>query len=547
MSNQINSGNDVEIREPDENIYARQPWKPSRHQMVVIVTLSIMSFVIALDATVIVTSLSSVIQDIGGTSTQAFWVGTAYLISCATVMPLLASLSEIFGRPVILIGSLMIFTTGTTLCCVAESIGPLLGGRVVQGIGAGGMYVLSLVVFTDIVHLRYRPKYYGIIQLAWAVGSLVGPVIGGAIAEHTTWRWIFYINFPICAYSLIAVPVLLTLKPPTRTFAEKLQLVDWLGGFLFIGSMVTFLVGLSWGGNDFPWRSAQTLVPVFIGAAGLMTTLFYEHRFAKVPFLKRTLFTDMSSITVYVLGLLQGFILYGQLYYVPFYFLSVKQKTPTMAGVAMLPVTLLLVPGSIISGVLVSRLNAYRWSIWMGWVLVAAASGLFISWSVDTHLAVNVVTLAIAGIGHGLVLNAQTFVTGAIVDESDSGAAAAMYLFLRMLGSAVGVNIGSTTFQNVMAAELERKGITRSIAQQAEEYLVVLRTLPDDSFKRSVLQSYASGLKGVHSVYVALAAIAFAASFLIRHYDLNKEHVTVHKLQETSFMRKQKHQVSADA
>ncbi|KAK7433438.1 major facilitator superfamily transporter, partial [Colletotrichum acutatum] len=304
MSNQINSGNDVEIREPDENIYARQPWKPSRHQMVVIVTLSIMSFVIALDATVIVTSLSvkshssgswylegkkrltntlnqSVIQDIGGTSTQAFWVGTAYLISCATVMPLLASLSEIFGRPVILIGSLMIFTTGTTLCCVAESIGPLLGGRVVQGIGAGGM-----------------PKYYGIIQLAWAVGSLVGPVIGGAIAEHTTWRWIFYINFPICAYSLIAVPVLLTLKPPTRTFAEKLQLVDWLGGFLFIGSMVTFLVGLSWGGNDFPWRSAQTLVPVFIGAAGLMTTLFYEHRFAKVPFLKRTLFTDMSSITV---------------------------------------------------------------------------------------------------------------------------------------------------------------------------------------------------------------------------------------------------------
>ncbi|KAK0367397.1 major facilitator superfamily transporter, partial [Colletotrichum limetticola] len=157
-----------------------------------------------------------------------------------------------------------------------------------------------------------------------------------------------------------------------------------------IGSTVTFLVGLSWGGNEFPWRSAQTLVPVFIGAAGLMTTLVYEHRFAEVPFLKRTLFTDMSSITVYVLGLLQGFILYGQLYYVPFYFLSVKQKTPTMAGVAMLPVTLLLVPGSIISGVIVSRLNAYRWSIWTGWILVAAASGLFVSWSVDTHLAVNI-------------------------------------------------------------------------------------------------------------------------------------------------------------
>lgn len=204
----------------------------------------------------------------------------------------------------------------------------------------------------------------------------------------------------------------------------------------------------------------------------------------------------------------------------------------------MLPVTLLLVPGSIISGVLVTRFNAYRWSIWMGWALVAIASGLFISWDVDTHLVVSIVTLAIAGIGHGLVLNAQTFITGAIVDSRNSGLAAAMYLFLRMLGSAIGVNIGSTTFQNVMAAELERKGIVKNIAQHAEQYLVVLQTLPDDTFKRTVLRSYAFGLKGVHGVYVALAVIAFAASFFIRHYDLNKDHKPVHKLNEKRSMGK---------
>ncbi|TDZ35739.1 Efflux pump FUS6 [Colletotrichum spinosum] len=512
-------------------------WKASKHQMIIITTLSIMSFVIALDANVIVTSLSAIIQDIGGTSTQAFWVGTAYLISCAVAMPFLASLSDIFGRPIILIGSLIFFTAGTILCCVAGGIDMLLGGRVIQGIGAGGMYVLSLVVFTDIVPLRHRPKLYGVIQMAWAIGSLVGPIIGGAIAEHTTWRWIFYINFPICGYSLVAIPILLTLKPPTATVGEKLKRVDWIGGFLFIGSMVTFLVGISWGGNDFPWRSAQTLVPLFIGAAGLVVSLLYESKFAAHPFLRKMLFTDRSAITVYILGLLQGFILYGQLYYVPFYFLSVAEYTPTMAGVAMLPVTLLLLPGSIISGILVSRFNAYRWSIWIGWALMALASGLFIYWDVDTSIAVHVITLVIGGIGHGFVLNAQTFVTGAIVAPQNSGHAAAMYLFLRMLGCAIGVNVGSTTFQNVMGIKLERKGIASDIARRAEEYLGVLKTLPEGTYKDAILESYAYGFKGVHGVYVSLAVLAFFASFMIRHYDLNKLHETQHTLQQNRLSR----------
>ncbi|GJC93114.1 major facilitator superfamily transporter [Colletotrichum higginsianum] len=482
-------------------------WKASRHQMVIIATLSIMSFVIALDANVIVTSL------------PAFWVGTAYLISCAVAMPFLASLSDIFGRPIILIGSLIFFTAGTILCCLAGGIALLLGGRVVQGIGAGGMYVLSLVVFTDIVPLRHRPKLYGIIQMAWAIGSLVGPIIGGAIAEHTTWRWIFYLNFPICGYSLVSIPILLTLKPPTATFTEKLKRVDWLGASC----------------SSVP--CSQTLVPVFIGAAGLAVTLLYEHRFARFPFLKKILFTDMSAITVYVLGLLQGFILYGQLYYIPFYFLSVMQYSPTMAGVAMLPVTLLLLPGSIISGILVSRFNAYRWSIWIGWALMSLASGLLIFWDVDTSLPVHIVTLAIGGIGHGFVLNAQTFVTGAIVAPQNSGHAAAMYLFLRMLGCAIGVNVGSTTFQNVMGLKLGRKGIAEDIAQRAEEYLAVIKTLPDGTFKDAVLESYAFGFKGVHGVYVALAVLAFFASFMIRHYDLNKVHETEHQLQQNRVSR----------
>lgn len=208
-----------------------------------------------------------------------------------------------------------------------------------------------------------------------------------------------------------------------------------------------------------------------------------------------------------------------------------------MAGVAMLPVTLLLLPGSIVSGILVSRYNAYRWSIWIGWALLALASGLLIYWGVGTSVAVHVITLVIGGVGHGFILNAQTFVTGAIVDPQNSGHAASMYLFLRMLGCAIGVNVGSTTFQNVMALKLRRQGIAEDIARRAEEYLLVVKTLPDGTFKDAVLESYAYGFKGVHGVYVALAVIAFFLSFLIRHYDLNRIHETEHRLQQNRVSR----------
>ncbi|KAJ0336467.1 hypothetical protein KNSL1_013277 [Colletotrichum chrysophilum] len=140
-------------------------WTMSSRKIAIFVSLSIMSLVIALDANIIVTSLSNneaIIQDIGGTSTQAFWVGTAYLISCAVVMPFIESVSNVFGRREVLIPCIGLFTAGTLMCCFTSEIALMIAGRVVQGVGAGGMYVLCLVIFTDIVPLRLRFKFYGI-------------------------------------------------------------------------------------------------------------------------------------------------------------------------------------------------------------------------------------------------------------------------------------------------------------------------------------------------------------------------------------------------
>lgn len=218
------------------------------------------------------------------------------------------SLSEIFGRQYLLFGSVVIFTIGTVLCCTAQNIAVMLAGRSIQGVGGGGVIILSLVIFTDIIPLRFRPKYLGTIQGAWAVGTCTGPVIGGILAKPNTWRWVFYLMFPMCGTSLVLIPLFIRLKGRSATLQGMLTRIDWIGGFLFISSTTSFLIGLSWGGSQFSWSSFSTLVPLILGALGVALTLLWERYRAVEPFLRHTIFHCRSAIIIYVGTFIQGFL-----------------------------------------------------------------------------------------------------------------------------------------------------------------------------------------------------------------------------------------------
>lgn len=134
-------------------------------------------------------------MDLGGQATDAFWAGTSYLLSCAVCQPFIAALSDIFGRKEMLIVSVLFFTFGTILCApIAKNFPVFFAGRSIQGIGGGGIITMGQVIFADIVPLRQRPKYFSLVLAAWALGSVLGPLIGGLFVEHASWSWCFYIN-----------------------------------------------------------------------------------------------------------------------------------------------------------------------------------------------------------------------------------------------------------------------------------------------------------------------------------------------------------------
>lgn len=209
-------------------------------------------------------------------------------------------------RPAILM--ILIFAAGTAIACSAHAFPQLLAGRAVQGVGAGGIFAMLLAIFTDIVPLRLRPRYWAAIQAAWAVGTVTGPVIGGACAHPETWRWIFYINFPMCAVSLVAVPLLYKPRGTSGSFSSKWRQLDIVGCVLFLGSTTSFLIGITWGGVQYEWDSVQVLAPVFIGLAGIVLTVAWEKQGAKNPFLRLWIFEDFGTTAAYLCGMLQGLI-----------------------------------------------------------------------------------------------------------------------------------------------------------------------------------------------------------------------------------------------
>ncbi|KAH8664680.1 major facilitator superfamily transporter [Xylariales sp. PMI_506] len=509
-------------------------WHPTIHQRLIIYMLGMISLIVSLDASIIPTTLSAMASDLGAKGNQAFWIGTSYLLVNAVTMPFICSISDIFGRPICFQFSLLMFVIGTILCCTTHGINQMLVGRCIQGVGGAGVHALGLVILTDIVPLRFRPKWYGVILGGWAIGLSMGPLIGGAIVKNTTWRVAFYIMFPICVLGLLLTPFLLTLKPRKVSWREKFAKVDWIGGSLFTASATSFLIGVSWGGVQYDWNSYQTIAPIITGVLGMTGTIFYENHWAQEPYLCKSLWSSSGAIITYINGCLQGFVILGYLYHIPFFFMSVKGDSTLDAGINVLPLLLITLVSAIATGAVVTRVGNYRWAICIGWLMACIGSSLVLYWPTNSSVGVWVPTQIVLGVGTGAVLNAQNFACQAMCGAGDEGPAAAMYLFARQFGFALGVGIGGTTFQNVMALKLRWEGLDESLAQEAEGYVSVLNTMPDGTpGKSEIIDAYKLGFVGCFAVYLGVSVIASILSILfVKQVEMNKAIQSEHQLHE---------------
>lgn len=512
-------------------------WSPKMSELGIMITMAVCSLVVALDATILVSVLPTLAIDLRGTAVETFWTGTSYLLAHSVLQPFIASLSDIFGRLELLVPSILFFTVGSVICAVAHNFTTMLAGRVVQGVGGAGIITLSQIVFADLVPLRQRPKYFTFVLLAWALGSLLGPLVGGLFVEKATWRWCFYLNLPILG---IALPMALfflrklQVTGSRESLLSKLKSVDWIGNLLFIASTTWFLIAISWGGIQFAWTGWQTLVPLIFGLAGIILSILYERFLAPSPFLRKELFPTLSATASYIAALFQGLALYMGLYYFCFYFSAAHLFGPIRSGASLFPSTAFMLPGSAVVSALITRLGKFRWAVWAGFAISTLSCGLLNLWDDKTKTAVWAVCLCLFGVGMGMILSSVNFGVQANVSSEHTGRAAAMYAYMRSIGMSIGVAIGGTVFQNVMKRKLQDLAVSdaEDIARNAEGYVRQLKQLPIGEMRTDIMDGYVAGFRGVWITMTALCAAGLVTSLFIKRGDLDKLLVSKFQVQK---------------
>jgi EmrB/QacA subfamily drug resistance transporter len=345
---------------------------------IIMLSLAMALFLAALDVTIVTTALPVISEHFHASASDYTWVGSAYLLASASSSPVWGKISDIFGRKNIILLANLIFLIGSLIAGISTSIGMLIGARVIQGIGGGGLVVLVYVCIGDLFSMRERPKYYGFMGMVWAIASGVGPVIGGAFTESVTWRWCFYINLPLDGISLILLFVFLKLDNPRTPLFDGLRSIDWIGVLTIVGGVVMFLFGMESGGTTHPWDSAFTLCLIIFGIVTIVLFFINEWKFAKYPIIPLRLFHNLSNLASLGVVFIHGFVFIGGSYYLPLYFQVVLGAGPILSGVYLFAMVVTFSIVSAMTGIFIKKTGMFREPIWFGLFFMTLGYGLFI-------------------------------------------------------------------------------------------------------------------------------------------------------------------------
>ncbi|KAF8918676.1 cephamycin export protein cmcT [Mucidula mucida] len=497
---------------------------PRRKIITIFLACATVSITGLLDETMIAVALPIIGSELGG-GNQIGWVATSFFITSTAFQLTYGRLSDIWSRKTVLYGLMFIFFIGNLGSAFATSFIQLLVFRAIAGIGGGGMPTIGQVIVSDTVSLRERGKYQGILGISVAFANGVGPLIGGAFAQNSTWRWIFRLLLPMTVFSALCVHFFMPLKEVEGDWKIKLRRVDFIGALLVLATTILVVMSLTWGGTDYSWDSAHVLAALCVGVATSVGFIIWEGKVPKYPLLPLYIFRQHIVIGAAITHFINGYLTMVQVFYLPTFYQVAYGYSPVKSAAVLLALTVVQTFVSSGSGLIITWTGRYRELILTGWAVWAVGLGLLATLDADSSLGKQVGYSLLTGFGVGQTLQPSLVAVQGAVERKDMAVVTSMRSFVRNVGGTLGLAISGTLVTNVFLSNLRKLDLDQAMFDSLAQDPLAARSIgADAALLARLVDGYRKGFRIVFIILASMAAFAFVISmFLMTHSTLKRE------------------------
>jgi len=478
----------------------------TRHILLIFAGLILTMLLSSLDQSMFSTALPTIVGELNGVD-RMLWVTTAYILASTIMLPIYGKLSDLIGRKGLFIAAISLFVLGSIIGGMAQDMNILIVGRAVQGLGGGGLMILSQAIIADVVPARERGRYMGIMGGVFAISSVAGPLLGGWFTEGPGWRWGLWINIPLGILAIVSAAFFLHLPKNTAGRPK----VDFPGMGLLAAASTGLVLITTWGGRTYDWNSAVIISLIVATVVAGVAFVLVERRAAE-PIMPLHLFKERNFNLTTTAGLITGIAMFGAIAYLPTYLQMVTGVDATQAGLLMIPLMAALLVSSIVSGQLVSKFGRYKWLPVVGTAIIAVS--LFLLSTMTASLAVWILCsyLALMGLGLGMSMQILILIVQNTFPGSQVGTATAANNYFRQIGASLGTAVVGSLFVANLADLLKERLPAGSAAGATNSFTpAAVRDLPD-AIRDVIVGAYNDALT---PVFLYMVPLVIAAAILL--------------------------------